>query len=516
MATVYSGYSAGWKPVGSSVYKKYRARLDYSLVSETATTITYKAILYVNLNSSVAAPYTGTLNLAGSTYTGSCETVFGEGNTVTCVSAKTKTFNKGATATTATISGGVRSSKGSWTGATVTASATVSIPALAPATITFNANGGSGSVASISTYVGVANTIPSNSLTRTGYTFNGWNTASDGSGTAYATGATITPTGNVTLYAQWQTTYVKPEIQNLLAFRTVDASGGASPTVTSTGETGFCRFELVGGANYTFTSASVQFGTATANSMTKSGTTVYGYSTPGSIAQASAYTVKVTVVVKGTDGVSRTYTDSTYISKAVPVFDATPNSFALGGVARDVTGDEKPFDCYMHPIFYTMAGEIKMWAGDAIPDGWLLCDGSEVSKTKYPNLYAAIGDLWGVPNSSSNFKLPNLAGNVPVGYNSADTDFDTVGKTDGKKTHTLTRTEMPSHGHSGNGWIFSVYKGTRSSETVGGISGTGFLMTRVKEGGSWGGYANVPAAGGGAAHNNLQPYAVIKYIICAI
>ena len=337
MATVYSGYSKGWKPKGSDIYKKYRARVDYSVSAETPTTITYRAILYVNINSTVNASYSGTLNISGTSYTGSCKTVLGEGNTVTCVSAKTKTFNKGATATTATIKGGVRSSKGDWTGATVTASATVTIPALAPATITFNANGGSGSVSAISTYVGVANTIPSNSLTRTGYTFNGWNTASDGSGTAYATGSTITPTGNVTLYAQWKTTYVKPEIQNLLAFRVADASGGASPTVTSTGKTGFCKFELVGGANYTFTSATVQFGTAAAKSMTKSGTTLYGYSTPGSIAQASAYTVKVTVVVKGTDGVSRTYTDSTYISKSVPVFDVASNGncFAFFGTATD-------------------------------------------------------------------------------------------------------------------------------------------------------------------------------------
>ena len=337
MATVYSGYSKGWKPSGSDIYKKYRARVDYSVSAETPTTITYRAILYVNINSSVKASYSGTLDISGTTYTGSCKTVFGETNTVTCVSAKTKTFNKGATATTATIKGGVRSSTGSWTGATVTASATVSIPALTPATITFDANGGSGSVDAISTYVGVANTIPSNSLTRPGYTFNGWNTASDGSGTAYATGSTITPTGDVTLYAQWKTTYVKPDIQNLLAFRTANDSGGASPTVTSTGTTGFCKFELVGGANYTFTSASVQFGTATAKSMTQSGSTLYGYSEPNSIAQASAYTVKITVVVTGTDGISRTYTDSTYISKSVPVFDAANNGncFALFGTAID-------------------------------------------------------------------------------------------------------------------------------------------------------------------------------------
>ena len=344
MATVYSGYSKGWKPSGSDIYKKYRARVDYSVSAETPTTITYKAVLYVNINSTVNASYSGTLNIGGTSYTGSCKTVFGEGNTVTCVSAKTKTFNKGATATTATIKGSVKSSNGSWTGASVVATATVTIPALAPATITFDANNGSGTVpTAINTYVGVANTIPSNSLTRTGYTFSGWNTASDGSGTAYATDSTITPTGDVTLYAQWQTTYVKPEIQNLLAFRTADASGGASPTVTSTGETGFCKFELVGGANYTFTSATVQFGTATAKSMTKSGSIVYGYSTPDSIAQTSAYTVKITVVVTGIDGVLRTYTDSTYISKSVPVFDVANNGncFAFFGTATDGLTDPK-------------------------------------------------------------------------------------------------------------------------------------------------------------------------------
>ena len=527
MATVYSGYSKGWKPKGSDIYKKYRARVDYSVSAETPTTITYRAILYVNINSSVNASYSGTLNISGTTYTGSCKTVFGETNTVTCVSAKTKTFNKGATATTATIKGGVKSSNGSWTGATVTASATVSIPALAPATITFNANGGSGSVDAISTYVGVANTIPSNSPTRTGYTFNGWNTASDGSGTAYATGSTITPSGNVTLYAQWKTTYVKPEIQNLLAFRTANASGGASPTITSTGTTGFCKFQLVGGANYTFTSATVQFGTATAKSMTKSGSTLYGYSTVGSIAQASAYTAKVTVVVKGTDGISRTYTDSTYISKSVPVFDATTSSFALGGVARNVTGDEKPFDCYMHPVFYTMAGEIKMWAGDTIPDGWLLCDGSEVSKTTYPNLYEAIGDLWGVPSSSSNFKLPNLTGRVPVGYNAADTDttetFGQVGATGGARGawyHTHTIGSSGAHHHATQGRTEGSGTGANIFESYNGASKT--RSVNVPRTGDNGAHTHSPGSSGSSGNKlavdkaNMPPYAVVKYIICAI
>lgn len=95
------------------------------------------------------------------------------------------------------------------------------------------------------------------------------------------------------------------------------------------------------------------------------------------------------------------------------------------------------------------------------------------------------------------------------GTNTAETHWFPVGETGGEFSHTLTTTEMPSHGHSGNGWTFSVYKGTRSSETVGGISGSGFLMTQVKAGGSWGGYGSVPAAGGGGGHNNMSTYLAV-------
>ena len=506
MATVY----------GSKVNKVWRAYMSYAVTTTPTQVI-------VNITSGLNIPNDGytssrsfTCTISGTgqpTVSGSISSKKRVGVLTKAIKSATYTWNRASTAQTIAIKTVL---KGGGESTTSSRSESINIPALEPVTITFNANGGSGTVPSaINTYVGVANTIPLNSLTRTGYAFNGWNTASDGSGTAYATGSTITPSGNVTLYAQWKTTYVKPEIQNLLAFRTANASGGASPTVTSTGETGFCKFQLVGGANYTFTSATVQFGTATAKSMTKSGSTLYGYSKVGSIAQASAYTVTVTVVVTGADGISRTYTDSTYISKSVPVFDATPNSFALGGVARDVTGDKKPFDCYMHPVFYTMAGEIKIWAGNTIPYGWLECDGSEVSKTKYPNLYAAIGDLWGVPNSSSNFKLPNLKGRLPAGYDSADGSFNAVGTLAGAKSRELCaaigacNNNAQVLGYIADG--LSLYQRSHgSSYVVAGASVSGGSNT-------WNHSTPVTERNSSSRETSfLPPYAVIKYIICAI
>lgn len=70
--------------------------------------------------------------------------------------------------------------------------------------ITFNKNDGSGTTATQTVPYGESATLNANSFTRTGYTFTGWNTKADGSGTAYGDGASISPSSNVTLYAQWQ------------------------------------------------------------------------------------------------------------------------------------------------------------------------------------------------------------------------------------------------------------------------------------------------------------------------
>lgn len=70
-------------------------------------------------------------------------------------------------------------------------------------TITFDPNGGAGSMEPMSVNPGVGNKLTGNTFTRENYTFTGWNTAADGTGNAYADGATVNFSADTTLYAQW-------------------------------------------------------------------------------------------------------------------------------------------------------------------------------------------------------------------------------------------------------------------------------------------------------------------------
>jgi len=76
-------------------------------------------------------------------------------------------------------------------------------------TVTFNTNSGTGTTpTAIVTEVGSSITLPSGSgITRSGYSFNGWNTNDTGTGTNYNAGSSYTPTGNITLYAKWSVSY---------------------------------------------------------------------------------------------------------------------------------------------------------------------------------------------------------------------------------------------------------------------------------------------------------------------
>lgn len=91
------------------------------------------------------------------------------------------------------------------------------------------------------------------------------------------------------------------------------------------------------------------------------------------------------------------------------------------------------------------------------------------------------------------------AGRVLVGFDSGQTEFDTVEETGGAKTHTLTTPEIPAH----------VHNQTRLPTSTGGV--TSFTVDTSMSGTPATTGVDTGSTGGGGAHNNLQPYIVVYF-----
>ena len=140
------------------------------------------------------------------------------------ISNKTITYARTKSDQTKTLSFSIRNNQLSKES---TGSVSISVPKIPSYSVTYNANTGSGTVASQTKWYGENLVLQSSGFTKTNYTLIGWNTIADGSGQAYTLGATYSTNAPLSLYAQWKYNYQKPTISNLTVFR-VDSSSATS------------------------------------------------------------------------------------------------------------------------------------------------------------------------------------------------------------------------------------------------------------------------------------------------
>ena len=161
------------------------------------------------------------------------------------------------------------------------------------------------------------------------------------------------------------------------------------------------------------------------------------------------------------------------------------------------------------------------------PRGWLLCDGSAVSRTEYATLYAAIGDTWGAGDGSTTFNLPDLRGRAPIGAGTGSgLTARTLGGKVGAESVTLTAAQsgLPAHTHGftqptitpkysgAAGYLAAAaYKNNTAEHTYFYENTSGGRQYTASDGAV--GAVTGGAAAASSAHNNMQPSAVVNFII---
>jgi microcystin-dependent protein len=108
-------------------------------------------------------------------------------------------------------------------------------------------------------------------------------------------------------------------------------------------------------------------------------------------------------------------------------------------------------------------GMIVNFSGDNAPNGWLICDGREISKTTYSALFDVIGTKYGSASNINNFKLPDLQDRIPVGK----TGSTSLGATGGNSDISLNIAQLPSHNHTGTSDSNGAHTHTGTTDSAG-------------------------------------------------
>lgn len=153
-------------------------------------------------------------------------------------------------------------------------------------------------------------------------------------------------------------------------------------------------------------------------------------------------------------------------------------------------------------------GEIRMFAGNFPPAGWMFCEGQLLPITDYETLFNLIGTTYG-GDGQSTFALPDLRGRLPLHQGNGFT----LAQTGGTETVTLTVSQIPAHSHP-----VGAQSGSASQQSLAGgvwaaVAGTGHNVYINAAGASPMNPASIGATGGSQPHDNFMPYLCVDFII---
>jgi microcystin-dependent protein len=157
-------------------------------------------------------------------------------------------------------------------------------------------------------------------------------------------------------------------------------------------------------------------------------------------------------------------------------------------------------------------GEIRMFAGNFAPAGWMFCDGSQLAISENETLFQLIGTTYG-GDGQSTFNLPDLRGRVPVhqGTDPATATVFTLAEAAGVESVTLTTQQIPQHNH-----VLMATTATGTQANPGGnlLANSQGPQPYIQEDpdGNLSPQTLAPA-GGSQPHENLQPFLGINFII---
>jgi microcystin-dependent protein len=159
-------------------------------------------------------------------------------------------------------------------------------------------------------------------------------------------------------------------------------------------------------------------------------------------------------------------------------------------------------------------GQLSLVGFNFAPVGWALAQGQTLPISQYSALFSLLGTYYG-GNGTSNFQLPNMQGNVPIGYGqSPGLSNYAIGEASGSQTVTVLTTETPIHTHTPK--AKNLVRATANLPPTGHAfaeSGSGNMYSTATSGLTSMSGAAISTFGGSQPHNNMMPYLGMYWII---